>query len=681
MANKLSLLIIAVLLPIVAAAQIPSDSIAHEQALQEVMVLAPNMERINNYILILPDANQRRHTGNAFELLRNCFIPGVEVDMQTGNVDAMGAQSTLYLNGQPCDVRDLLMLRPRDIEKIEYHDIPAGKYSNDRTAINFVVKQYRYGGYVLAQAQQAIGYGRGIYDLATTINHERNTYSVFAGLDYTKVSDNEAISEEQFRFDKPLSRQIEQESAYKRNGQYVQLRHQYQGQKNYLTTKLTLVNSDMPYNRANGTSAVTGFANQLFVSKTSQNSLLPKLDLNGECRFSNMKSLSYGAHFTYDRNTYDRSYDETSYKNLVHESEDAYSFHAACIYNTTLSNGAFTAELYHYHNIWDSHYTGGTELWQHLWKGESLAFLSYNRRLSQKLSLTSRLGVDWLQYHLHGSNVMSQVCPRVNVRLQYQIPRGSLLYVINYVNSNYGTDIINDAEVAVDRYLSVKGNPDLQKSYDFVTYLYYMQQFKQKWTLSAISQYNFNHNYVTTDYTRRDDRIIRSYSNDGDTHYFSEIVGLSYRLSQRIGIGGDIRYAHSWLNAHESIHTNSLTGNLNASYYWRDFSIQPIASFRQKMLDFATMTISEVPVNYSMKLSYARKNLYFAAIVSSPFSKRRTKTTMETMSYCQFREILDRTQSQYCNLSLTYTFDFGRKTKIIKEEINREQNSSLLRVK
>ena len=665
MASKLSTLTIAALIPIGVAAQAPADSIAHEQTLQEVVVLAPNMERMDNYILVLPDANQRRHSGNAYELLRNCFIPSVVVDMQTGNVEAMGAKSTLYLNGQPCDVRDLMMLRPRDIEKIEYHDIPAGKYSNDRTAINFVVKQYRYGGYVLAKAQQTIGFERGIYDLATTINHGHNTYSIFAGLDYTKVSGNETTSEEHFRFDTPLTRQIEQESAYKRNGQYVQLRHQYQGQKNYLTTKLTLVNSDMPYNRLNGTSTVTGLANQPFVSETSQNSLSPKFDLNGEYRFSNTRSLNYGAHFTYDRNKYDRSYSETNYQNLVRESEDAYSFRAACIYNTTLAKGAFTAELYHYHNIWDSHYTEGTELWQHLWKGESLAFLSYNRRLSQKLSLTSRLGVDWLQYHLHGSNDLSQVTPRVNVRLQYQIPRGSLLYSLNYVNSNYGTDIINDAEVAIDRYLSVKGN---------------MQQFSKKWTLSAISQYNFSHNYVTTDYTRRGERIIRSFSNDGDTHHFSEIVGLSFRLSPKASIGGDIRYAHFWLDGRESIHTNNLTGNLNAAYYWREFSIQPTVTFRQKTLDFATMTIAEIPVNYSMKLSYSHKNLYLAALVSSPFTKRRTKNTMGAMSYSQFSDMFDRTQSQYFNLSLTYTFDFGRKTKQVESNIDKSGNSSLLRI-
>lgn len=32
----------------------------------------------------------------------------------------MGLQATLYLNGQECDIREIQMLRPRDIEKIEY---------------------------------------------------------------------------------------------------------------------------------------------------------------------------------------------------------------------------------------------------------------------------------------------------------------------------------------------------------------------------------------------------------------------------------------------------------------------------------------------------------------------------------------------------------------------------------
>lgn len=662
-----------------ASAQNNTDSISKEQTLQEVVVLAPNMTRMDNYILVRPDNDQRKHSGNALELLQNSFISGVVVNLQDGIVEAMGARATLYLNGQPCEIHDLLMLRPRDIEKIEYHDIPAGKYSNDRTAINFVVKQYRYGGYVLAKAQQTVGYDRGIYDVAATLNHGRNTFSVFAGANYTSISNNESNSSETFSFDTPLSRYQDQTSAFKHNSQYLMLRYQNNGKKNYLVAKLSLINSDNPSNNISGISQVNG-ENISYLTESSQSSLSPKFDLNGEYRFNQMKSINYGLHFAYNRNKYHRNYTEEDYRSKVDEKEDAYSFSASLIYNTTLAKGAFTAELYHFHNIWDSHYSSDTDLSQDLWKGESLAFLSYNRRLSKSLSLTTRVGLDWLQHHLDGTDKFSQITPRVNLNLQYQIPRGSLLYSVNYVNSNYGSDILNDVEVNIDRYMSVKGNPNLNKSYDFMTYIYYMQQFKNKLTVSAVSQYNYSHNYVTTYYTRVSNRIVRSFSNDGDTHFFSEIIGLSYRFSPKVSVGGDIRYTYSKLSGREDMHTDKLTGNINAAYYWRDFSIQPTVSFAQRSLDFATMTISEIPIDYSLRLSYSKKNLYLSANVRSPFNRRRTKTTMNSMAYSQFCEILNRSQSRYCDIAITYTFDFGRKTKVINEEINRDNNSSLLKV-
>lgn len=664
-----------------ANAQIVTDSISKEQVLGEVVVLAPNMERMNNYILIHPDSKQRKHSNNAYELLMNCFIPGVKVDMQTGSVEAMGALATLYMNGQPCDPRDLVMLRPRDIEKIEYHDIPAGKYVNDRTAINFVVKQYRYGGYVLAKAQQTIGYNQGVYDLSSTVNHGRNTFTVFSGAEYTIMSDTKTTSKEHFVFDTPMIRMREQESENKKNGQYVQLRYQYNGKKNYLNSKFSFVNNDNPYCKVFGMSEILYNTPEHYVSETSQSGLSPKFDLSGEYRFSDAKTLNYGVHFIYDRNTYDRHYEEGMFANHVDETEDAYSFNAACIYNTPIAKGTLTASVHHYHNIWDSRYTGGTQLTQHLWKGESLAFLAYNRGLTKNLYLTSRLGVDWLQYHLDGTNNLSQVTPRINIQLQYQLPKGSLLYSANYVNSNYGTEIFNEAEIAIDRYMSMKGNPNLNKSNDFMTYIYYLQQFKNKWTLSAVSQYDFSHNYVTSDYYRNGDRIIKSFCNDGNTHHFSEIVGLSCRVSNNASIGGDIRYVHFWLDGKENIHENSLTGNINAAYYWHNFSVKPAISFAQRTLDFSTMTVFEVPVDYSLALSYSHKNLYASAMVASPFNRRKTKTSLETMSYSQFCDVMNRAQSQYCIISLIYTLDFGRKTKVIDSDINKDVNSSLLKVK
>lgn len=131
-----------------------SDSIAKNVTLNEVTVTASNIVRVDDHLQIRPNEQQRRHASTGYELLENIMLPGVIVNTRSGKVEAMGMAATLYLNGQVCDAQDIRMLRPRDIEKIEYHDIPSGKYAKDKIAINFITKQYKYGGYVQMDAMQ-----------------------------------------------------------------------------------------------------------------------------------------------------------------------------------------------------------------------------------------------------------------------------------------------------------------------------------------------------------------------------------------------------------------------------------------------------------------------------------------------------------------------------------------------
>lgn len=111
------------------AQNIRKDSIASTKALDEVVVSASNISRVDDHLVIFPNSQQRKHAVNGFGVLENLNIPGLIVDSKSNNVDVMGLQATLYLNGQECDIKEIQMLRPRDIEKIEYHDAPSGKYA------------------------------------------------------------------------------------------------------------------------------------------------------------------------------------------------------------------------------------------------------------------------------------------------------------------------------------------------------------------------------------------------------------------------------------------------------------------------------------------------------------------------------------------------------------------------
>ena len=52
-----------------------------------------------------------------------------------------------------------------DIDKVEYYDVPSGKYMNDVAAVNFITKKYKTGGYVSVNAEQRIGYLNGDYNV------------------------------------------------------------------------------------------------------------------------------------------------------------------------------------------------------------------------------------------------------------------------------------------------------------------------------------------------------------------------------------------------------------------------------------------------------------------------------------------------------------------------------------
>ena len=55
------------------------------------------------------------------------------------------------------DFREVQSLRPKDIARVEYFDIPTGKYAKDAAAINFVLRTLNNGGYTQLDAMQGPG--------------------------------------------------------------------------------------------------------------------------------------------------------------------------------------------------------------------------------------------------------------------------------------------------------------------------------------------------------------------------------------------------------------------------------------------------------------------------------------------------------------------------------------------
>ena len=656
------------------------DSIVSTRALDDVVVSASNISRVGDHLVIYPNSQQRKHAVNGFGVLENLNIPGLIIDAKSNQVDVMGLQATLYLNGQECDIREIQMLRPRDIEKIEYHDAPSGKYAKDKLVVNFITKQYRYGGYVQADGLQTIGYDHGDYNVATNYVKGNNSYTVFAGANYSHVDGTETWNNENYQFTQSLfDRESYSKNSYRNHQEYMQFRYQNQKGKRYWVGKFTLVNLSTPRN------ASSGFAKEStetdVFSNIRKKSLSPKIDLNANLPLSKNQTLILGVHGKYSANSYHRLYQEQPFETMTDEDEKALSFQLSAIYNYFSQKHSLSVELFHYHDVWNADYSGNCELWQHLWKGESLAFFSYNFQASRRLSLKTRIGLDWLQYHLHGDNSFSQLSPRINTNVQYQLNKGMLLWSFNFVNSNHGMDVINRAMIQVNSHMMEKGMPELKKSHDINTYLYYMGRFNRL-SVSAIGQFRYNHHPVTDDYylDEANGKIVKTYSNGGNAQYYSAILALQYKLCKFANLSGDIRYSHAEVTTTWSKHNNNLTGNLGLNMFMGDFALKPYLHFGKKSLDEAALVISKTPIDYGMSCSYSRGNLYVELQAVSPFKKQEKQYWLDLPIYSYSKSIKDQTASQYASIKVAYSFDFGRKTQKVEKDVNKNINSSLLRV-
>ena len=105
----------------------------------------------------------------------------VSVERSTGSVTTPNGAATLYIDGREVDFREVQSLRPKDVSRVEYFDVPTGKYAKDAYAINIIMKPLNNGGYTQLDASQNVGYLHGDYNLISKFVTGTKSLNLWAG--------------------------------------------------------------------------------------------------------------------------------------------------------------------------------------------------------------------------------------------------------------------------------------------------------------------------------------------------------------------------------------------------------------------------------------------------------------------------------------------------------------------
>lgn len=651
--------------------------------LDEVVVKASSFVRQKDRVLIIPTEQQVKHASTGYDLLYNLMIPGMSVNTQKGSVNTLLGEATLYINGQKADYKEIRALRPKDIEKIEYFEMPTGKYAGDKASVNYILKKKNTGGYVALDGMQTIGYLGGDYNANLKVMHKNTSYTLFAGHSMKHNDGIRTDKKEVFYFpEQEISRTTHVDDAeLNKNKQYAQLNINNNNDKRTLAGKISFVHQSMPDNYSKSVIEYDNTpVNDISAkTETTQTALMPSLNLYGSFKLGQTQFLNVNLTATYTNNEYIRKYTERNYFSHTKVDESLYNITFSTDYNIQLKhNNSFGLNFSHLHSISSATYKEDFKEWSHLWTTETLLMGQYNQSIG-KIYMSLQFGGDLLQYCLHGNEAKRYLSPHANILLNYQInSENSILYGLNTGNSNPPMEWINNVNQELDSLSVKRGNPHLERTNYYNSYLVYNHQ-TGKINLQVAGLYFGAINSVFSDYYIENDKLVNTFRTGGNFHQLKGSLAVTYKIIPSLHIKLLGFYRYNEITGKVKQHRNEWGGSMDINYYWKDFAFNIHGKSTGKTLDNYPAFV-DTPANYGAFVRWNHKNWMAEAGTDNTFSKHnQTKMYMDMGVYRFHNSSYSETYQKTGYIKVAYTFDFGKNTSKEQRNINTTINSAILK--
>lgn len=654
--------------------------------LGEVVVKSSYLTREGDHILAIPTKEQRKHAVTGYDLLSNLMIPGVSVERSTGSVTTPNGAVTLYIDGREVDFREVQSLRPKDVSRVEYFDVPNGKYAKDAYAINIIMKPLNNGGYTQLDASQNVGYLYGDYNLISKFVTGTKSLNLWAG--YSLENPKSSMDEnETFIFpDYQMNRLQHYNNADNRQTEeYVQASISNRGRK-----YIWMLRGGMAWNASkngvnNGmteywkTAAVIKNGSILDIN-TRNKSYRPSVYFYGLHTFSNTKSLDYVFDGYYSRNDYDRLYndDNVSFHSLV--KEDYYYIKANANYSMAFSHrNRLTFSLYEFMRISDSEYIETSAYNQNLHSSETILFADYSQRLGS-FFFDINPGLSFLTYCLEGMKSINHLTPRLQARATYRIDKVQQLQFMFALGNTYPRiNTINNVEQQIDPIIILKGNSNMDNSILLNPRLSHTLNFNKFALQTGVSYFYQNHSIIS-DYYIRDGHLISTFRDDCIYHRPSADMSITYKPSGTL----NMKLSGQWVKhlvrgGAEHRNLSAFSGTAMINYYVRDLSFG--ASIASPARDLIDSQISRKTFwRYQLSVMWNHGNWAIEANANNLFMMKNNIVDELSASYYSFKQIdQSRSYNQYANLKIVYSFDYGKKTSKSPDYKHQNSESAILK--
>lgn len=631
--------------------------------------------------IIMPDSMQIKSSVNAFDLLSNMGVPGLNIDPVNRTVKVRNEDVQLRINGIRATIEEVVALRAQDILRAEYFEDPGVRFGDENVGavVNLIVQRSKeYGGYVSVDGRNAPFVGFGNDNITFKTNYKASEFGVNYYLNYRNYDSRWSDKSETLNF--PGNTIIREQKGVKAPMDYkyhvVNLSYNLNKPDNYVFNAVLKSNI---YNYDNTSVYNTIYTNSQeqtqIISRSDGHEYTPVLDLFFRKEMKNKQSISINIVGTYidskNNNLYTEKENGTSLTDILNKVEgNKYSIIGEAVYNKEFEKTTFSAGTKHTQGYSDNEYSGNTETSTNLKNAESYIFAQIQGKLFEKLSYTFGLGASrtWFKER---ENDVTFYALRPSVQMNYPLNDNlSLKYSFAVQTRTPSLGLLSDVEQQTDSYLIKRGNPDV-KPYN--SYRNTLAVSYNKGIISASSTfgyYYFPKLFVTT-YSIENDKIISYTDNQKAEHYYFWTNDLSIKIIKDIWtVNGTLGMHHDVFKGNSSEHKfDNIYSNFQSNLQYKGYSLIFGSYHRYKELWGEQVYIGD---NWSyVEAGYKYKEAKLALGMSLPFESRwsvGSESRSAIMPSKSFTYISQNGHMLY--LRFSWNTSFGRKHEAGKKSLD-----------
>ncbi len=629
----------------------------------------------------LPTQRQKNVSQNAIDLLRQMAIPQISINFMDNSLTTpTGHKVSLYVNYLPASSEELEGLRTDDVKRIECIDFPNDpRFNGNEHVINFIIQKYEYGGYTKLSVNEnflagfsnreslysKFSYKSMSYDLYLgtsnqNLHHEGNSYIST----YNLTSDNgtkEMLTRHEL-FDK---------AHFKNNELPLTFRAIFDSDKTQISNTVGFVFDSTP---VASTSGVVSYTPETFAEanyKRDEPNSTKHLTWSGSYYFilPNSFHLNINSGASYSHINYNYSYLSSTQNTIENNSrENAYQLRgSAMLYKIIAQNQNIFFRGYGGTNHNNVTYSGTSPYENTFYDSFAGATVGYNFA-GKRWNIYADVALQWEQNKINSIDI-NEIYPLINLSAAYSPNNRHSARAYFHFGANYpGASDKTPNILQQNELLYITGNPNLGLSRQITLNLQYNWAPRNNFSSTIYAQYFGEYNLFVPIYSPYNggQALLKSY--DSDETYNRTQLGISFNyklLEGKLQVSAQPSITMFRMKGLYEINKTPFYVNSSASYYLNNFYFQIAYQSAVKTVQGNRAAFYTNRDYYQILAGWSHSGWNIRLSGMNLFRKDwlAAKLLFSSPMYSELKLIEGNNFHQRINISVTYTFNYGKKVK------------------